>query len=835
MNGTQTLARDAEFAALPGLTEAEARRRFAAGEGNGRKASAGRSYASILWEAFAVPINFVLFAVSAALVLLDLPIDAALTALPVLGNILVSAALEISAKIRLDRLRILSAPTANVVRDGGLRSIDPGRLVRGDVLAVGRGDQIVLDGELVDGQIEVDESLLTGESDAVVHQTGDEVLSGSVCVSGSGLMRVTRVGLESYANQLTAQAQSMHAERTPLQRAVERLIATTTAAVVIVSAVVAAATRFGTGQTSADVVEAAAVLVALVPQGLAIMITVTYATAALRISRAGALVQRINSVESISRVNTLVLDKTGTITSPLFEPREVLPIGLDEPSRVPLVEAVIRPLARGDRIGGALREWAATGGRAPGPDAAAATTTAVRESVPFSSARRWSGVITATGDCLVLGAPEVVLASPVDRTLAATLERWTNEGLRVVVLARAHSPLLHNTTSGAPELPADLSPIAAFAFAEEIRPDAAATLHAFETAGVAVKVVSGDNPRTVAAIARAAGLHGADLEPVNGPDAAALEDEALGEVVGRSTVVGRVEPALKARIVRSLRARGRYVAMVGDGVNDILARQSAQLGVAMESGSSASRAVADIVLLGDRFAVLPKAVTEGRKILDGMLASSSLLLTRTFYMLLIVLGAAMAGLDFPFTPRNNSLLALVTVGIPGMVVVLWARPIQSPSDFVRATLRFSVPAAVAVTVVALPVYGYYVEHGSSLAVARSALITITTFCGTLLIPILAPSRLAEAGRGHFLAGLDWRPTLLAASMLVLFGVLMALPLARWFYEVEPIPAGDAVLLGVIAMVWGLLVFAARRCGLPGRLEAIVRIERGPLSRFPRTL
>jgi cation-transporting ATPase E len=813
--------------AVEGLSETEAVRRYDAGEGNRLEAKAGRSYAAIVWQATFVPINLVLFAVSGALVVLGLPIDAGLTALPVVGNIVVSAAMEASAKWRLDRLRILSTPKATVVRDGIERSIDPSRLVRGDVLAIKRGDQVVLDGELVDGEIEVDESLLTGESDPVVRRQDDALLSGSVCVSGSGLIRVTRVGLESYANQLTAQAQSMRAERTPLQRGVDRLIAVTTILVVLVSLVVAVSSRFGAGLSTAEIAQAAAVLVALVPQGLAIMVTVTYATAAFRISRAGALVQRINSVESMSRVDTLVLDKTGTITAPHFELREVLPVEIDQAALTPLVEVVATQMPPGDRIGDALRKWT-SGLREPEPPPSASSSSdaepsaALYDAVPFSSARRWSGVVeAATRQTLVIGAPEIVLSPGAEPSLTEKVEDWTRGGLRVVVLARGSAPLRDET--GQPLLPHQLSPVAVFGFAEEIRADAKATLQAFQAAGVAIKVVSGDNPRTVAHIAQEAGLEGAEAAAANGPDLAAMEDRALSESVERSIVVGRVEPALKARIVQALRARGRYVGMIGDGVNDILGLKSAQLGIAMESGSGASRAVADIVLLDDRFAVLPKAVAEGRKIVDGMLGSSALLLARTFYMLLIVLGAAIGGLAFPFTPRNNSLLALVTVGLPGMVVIAWARPVQSPPDFVRTTLRFSVPAAIAVTVVALPVYAYYLAHTGSVVIAQSALITITTLCGTLLIPILAPSnRSGVAGRAR-LRDLDWRPTVLAATMAVLFGALMALPLARWFYEVEPIPVADVARLGLMAIVWALVVFLARRSGFVDRLDARVAV------------
>ena len=631
---------------MQGLSESEAARRYKAGDGNNGRPRAGRSYAAIIWQATFVPVNLVLFAVSAVLVVLGLPIDAALTAGPVAMNIAVSATMEASAKWRLDRLRILTAHKTTVIREGRERPIDPASLVRGDLIVVSRGDEIVLDGELVEGEVEVDESLLTGEGDPLVRRERQALLSGSVCVSGRGVMRVTRVGLESYANQLTAQAQSMRTERTPLQRGVDRLIAMIAVLVVVDSLAVALSSSFGAGQSTVEIAQAAAVLVALVPQGLAILITLTYATAALRISRAGALVQRVNSVESMSRVDTLVLDKTGTLTAPHFELREILPIGVDRATLVRLVEAVAGSMPQGDHVGDALRQWVAS---ADPPAAGAANgelgparPTVLQDAVPFSSSRRWSGIVEAdTNEAVVIGAPEAVLSPSAQPGLTETVERWTNSGLRVVVLTRGGATSLRDA-SGQPALPPALSPVAAFGFAEEIRPDAAETLRAFQSAGVAVKVVSGDNPRTVAHVAQDVGLEGADRAAVNGPDLAGVEESTLGPLVERATVVGRVEPSLKARIVRALRAQGRYVGVVGDGVNDILALKSANLGVAMESGSSATRAVADLVLLGDRFAVLPQVVAEGRRIINGMLGSAALLLTRTFYMLLIVLGAAIA-------------------------------------------------------------------------------------------------------------------------------------------------------------------------------------------------
>lgn len=373
------------------------------------------------------------------------------------------------------------------------------------------------------------------------------------------------------------------------------------------------------------------------------------------------------------------------------------------------------------------------------------------------------------------------------------------EGRHVLVLAATDHGSLYGA-DGEPALPADRTPVALLGFAEQLRSDAKATLTALSGQGVALHVVSGDAPQTAAAAAEAAGLRGAVSHQAVGGELDQLDDEALAGRLEDLSVVGRVQPAMKARIVRVLRARGRYVGMIGDGVNDIPAIKAANVGVAMGSGTSAARAVADIVLLNDAFAVLPQAIAEGRRIVDGMVASASLLLTRTLYMLLIVVVASLAGLDFPFSPRNNSLLAFVTVGVPSLVILRWARPVAAPASVVRTVLGFAVPAAVAVAAVALPVYAAYLAWTGSLELARSALVTITVDCGTLLIVLLADP--ARSG--------DRRPALLALAMVALYGLISALPLARWFFQIEPLPIADVATLAVVAAAWSLAVAILRK-------------------------
>ncbi|HYL40945.1 MAG TPA: HAD-IC family P-type ATPase, partial [Candidatus Binatus sp.] len=484
----------------------------------------GRSYAAILLEAAVTPLNLVLFSVGAALVALGLTIDAAVTAIPVILNIAVQAGLEASAKHRLDQLRILFAPGALVLRAGREERVDVGMLEIGDVIVLGRGDQVVLDGAVVDGEIEIDESLLTGESDPAVRRAGDALLSGSVCVSGRATMRVTRAGDDSYASRLTLQARQDRAERTPLQHDIDRLIALAAGLVVAVSVAVVIAAGGRPPETS-GAVQAAAVLVALVPQGLAIMITVSYAMGAVRISRAGALVQRINAVEAMSRVDTLVLDKTGTITSPRFEVRDVAWASPPDAAAWRLVRAIVASQPADDRVGGAIGRWLAAQEPAT-TDATEARSLTVSDVVAFSSVRRWSGIVVTESDGQIaqvglLGAPEVLLVSDRDRQLAAVADRWMDRGDRIVVVSRADADSIFGADRE-PRLPQGHVPLLVLAFAEALRDDAASTLRAIEDAGIAIRIVSGDAPRSASAVAAAVGLAGADRPAARGPALDAL-------------------------------------------------------------------------------------------------------------------------------------------------------------------------------------------------------------------------------------------------------------------------------------------------------------------------
>jgi cation-transporting ATPase E len=778
---------------LPGLTESEATRRRAAGEGNLAQPSAGRTYAGIVLENAFSPVNTFLFATCLVLVWLGLPIDAAVTSIPVALNVLASVVLEGRAKRQLDRLAIITRPTATVRRDAREHQVPPTELVRGDLVVVSRGDQIVLDGEIVAGRLELDESLLTGESEPIGRGPGEAVLSGGACLGGRAIYRVTRVGRASYANQLVERAREARSERTPLQRDVGRLVGAS-AVLVLLASVGVAIDYWGAGRlASREAVQAAAVLVAIVPQGLVIISTLTYAVGAVSISRAGALVQRVNAVESMSRADTLVLDKTGTLTSPRLELTRCEALDGDDHARAALTSVAAEP-AFTDRTTAAIRAWlessgsAAPNGRAP-----------AERVVPFASDRRWSGIGWGDSDAVILGAPDV-LAARLDGVpgLVDRAEAWADEGLRVLLLARGSAG--EGLRDGPdPALPDRLTAVALLAFAEELRPDAKSTLASLADAGLRMKVASGDHRRTVAAIAARVGLDASAA--VDGAQLAALDDAALARESEARSIFGRVEPALKARLIRALRRSGHYVAMVGDGVNDIIALKEANIGLVMQNGSPAARAASDVVLLGDSFAVIPRAVVAGQRIVEGMRLVTCLLFSRTVSALVIVLGAPLLALEFPFTPRTNSILALLTVGIPTLALAAWAPSGRSRAPLVPSALRFSVPAGVALAAVALPVYWVYATGTGDTGIARSALATVGIFCGILLIPFLSPPGAPPAR--------DLRPTALAGVMVVAFAVVQLVPGLRAVFELEALSAVDVLSLAAVALAWAWVLFRLR--------------------------
>jgi cation-transporting ATPase E len=805
--GTVGTVGTAGTAALPdGLCEAEVEARRARGESNAFHSPTSRTYVQILrYHAFSF-INTVLFAIGIALVALGRIDDAVLTAGMVVLNVVLGVGQEGRAKHRLDQIALLTRPKATVIREAKVCSVDPGEIVLGDILQVLPGDQIVVDGQVVDGRMEVDESLLTGESERVARCSGERVYSGSFCTAGRARYVATVVGASSFANQMTASARSFRQVKTPLQKDVDFIVRLLVVLATVLGILIALSFVY-TFVPLVERVQIAAVLAALVPQGLFVMITVTYAVAALRMAGKGALIQQINAIESLSNVDVLCLDKTGTLTTNALKLEKVKSLGASSEELVRQLGDYVASSSESNRTAEAIG------------DACAGRARTIREEVAFSSAHKWSALAFDDHDpqgVYVLGAPEILQGALKPgtelRSLSAWTAKWAERGLRVLLFAHAPRASSLYDSMGEAQLPRGLVPLGLLSLRDELRPEAESALRDFASAGVQIKIISGDNPDTVASLARQAGLHGAygthgahgahgGAALVSGLDLATMNEEQFADAAVRGVVFGRITPAQKERLVRVLRSKGHYVAMIGDGVNDVLSLKQAQLAIAMQSGSQAARAVADIVLLDDSFALLPKAVLEGQRVVRGMQDVMRMVLTHTLFVGLLIIACAIVDVAFPTTPKLRSLLTILTVGIPTLAIAGWAKPGPLPTNMVSSVLRFVLPAGFTITGVGLTVYLCYLLFTQDVDLARTGLTTAVLLCGLLLIPFVQPPTPAWAG-GDELSG-DWRPTILAVALLAIYVVVLLTPPLRQFFALTQLPPGDVLLVGGVVAVWGI--------------------------------
>jgi cation-transporting ATPase E len=830
-------------------TEAEARRRR--GEANVADRGTSRTYTRILRTNVFSFYNSILFTIGAALLALGRTNDAVVSVGLGLVNAGISAVQEIRAKRQLDRLQLLARAVVHVVRDGRSVETTPEGVVRGDVVVVRPGDQIVVDGPLLDGgRIEVDESLLTGEADPLVKKPGDDVLSGSFCVGGDGYQLARDVGPHSYANRLTADARRESTDVTPLQRRIHFVVRLVMVLVGLMSVAILLQAALE-GFSLLRIVQTSAVLSGLVPYGLFLLIAVAYTVGAVKSAGRGALVQRVNAVESVSNVDVVCTDKTGTLTTGRLTLADVSPLGDADPDAV---RTALGSMARS----AALPNLTTTALAAALPG----EPWVVRDEIPFSSSLRWSALRTDDG-VWVLGAPEALAPRLAGGSLADGGTAWTSRGLRVLVLARAADPYAPlRGGNGRPELP-PLEPLAVVALADELRPQVEETVARLAREGVALKVLSGDDPGTVAALARQAGIDGG--EPVAGSTLDALSDAELDEVVAAGTVFGRIAPEQKERIVTSLRRQGHYVAMIGDGVNDARALKQAQVGVAMRSGSAVTRDVADIILTDDSFAALLPAQQEGRRIINGIATSMQVFLARVATQGLVILTVTMLGLGFPYSPTQVG-LTLLTVGVPTLFLTAWARPTPPDPALLSSLARFVVPAALVTAGCGVAVYtllytkvsqgfsnvdsvpaGVVAEFESYTGLssgdtgftaaaatigAQTGLSTFVSFAAFGLILFLEPPSTFFASWTR--PSPDRRPAILVAGLVVaLVAVLFTPALSDYFGLTGPAPPVFQTVLPAL-VVWFVALSAAYRFDLLDRILGLDLLPRPASAAPPRT-
>jgi len=802
MNKTQTT--------IPGLTSQQVLERRARGLGHHAPTHTSRSYAQIFRENVFTFINNVLFLLGFVLVLLDKVSDAVLTVGIILVNVFVSVIQELRAKLTLDRIALLNRPTATVVRDGEEQTIDPDDIVVGDTLLVRAGDQIVVDGSVIEGIMEADESLLTGESDLIDKKPGEQVYSGSFCVSGSAYYEAQKVGEQSLANQITTGARAFRRVLTPLQNQIYLVLRVLLLVAVYLELLMAIRSMLDKVPL-VESVKMSVVIIGLVPNGLFLAISVAYAMGAVRIARKGALIQQANAVESLSNVDVLCLDKTGTLTTNRMCFEAIYPLIIAESEFKQRLGDFAASLSSSNPTSAAIA-MALSGDKLP-----------VAAEVPFSSARKWSALaldVPKWRGSYVLGSPEVLQpaltdaadpSSPLGRTLAAQVQIWAEKGLRVLLLAQRPDSLTLHNKSGQPVLPKGLIPLGLVCLSDQLRPEARQTLEAFQQAGVKLKIISGDNPVTVAALAKQAGLS-KDARLISGLDLAKIDSAQFSAAAEACTVFGRITPQQKEQLIQALRARGHYVAMIGDGVNDVLSLKQANLGIAMQSGSQAARGVADIILMKDSFAALPHAVQEGQRIIVGMQDILKLFLTRVMYVTLLILSVGSIR-GFPFEPKNISILTFLTVGIPTIFLAAWARPaVVRRVNLTRRLMHFILPAGLTVSLFGLGVFLFHFiptyQSSSNLEIAalgvpQTATTSFTILCGLMLIIFVEPPVKYLAG-GDRLSG-DWRPTILAIFSMVLYITVLLSPWLRRFFELEPLSWWDCALIGGSAVIWALLL------------------------------
>lgn len=770
-----------------GLRAADVADRQALGLVNVQDSTTSRTVLEIVKANLLTRFNAIVSVLSVVILVFGHPIDA-LFGLVMVANIIIGVGQELRAKRTLDALQILIAPSVTARRDGVDIQVAVGDLVVDEVLHLAAGDQVPVDGTILRSEgLEVDESALTGESRPLAKNEGDDVRSGSVAVAGSAVIVATRVGADAWARRIASEAKEFVLTRSELRAGVDRILWTISWLLPPLAGLLFWSQLRGDAQMADGMVAATAGVVALVPQGLVLLVSMAMAVAVVGLARRSVVVQELHAVEGLARADVICLDKTGTLTTGRTRLEAIEPIGGIE--RAELLDG-LSALAHSEVTPTAAFQVIVTGlGASPGWSPTAA--------VPFSSDRKWSGASFLGAGTWVLGAPEVLLdrirsglgVGEADTT--EEIRRWVGglatEARRVLLVATAQGSLDLDNVDGFPLLPSSLRPVGLIVLAEELRPDAAETMRYFIEQGVSVKVISGDNVETVGAVARELGIPGAehllDLR---------LVEKITPAMVEEAVIFGRVQPEQKRDLVAALQAAGHTVAMTGDGVNDIPALKKADIGIAMDTATSATKAVSQLILLNGRFDLLPSVVAEGRRVVANMERVSSLFVTKTVYAAVFALAVGLGRFDFPFLPRHLTLIDSLTIGIPAFVLSFRGASEPCRTGYLTRVLRFAIPAGLAASGITLATYGLArrwldtsLEEGRTLAT-----LALASMGFWILYRLVRP--------------LDRMEIVLLIGLLASFGLVVATPLTSSFYALE-LPPTSVVQMSIGGLVLGAVL------------------------------
>jgi magnesium-transporting ATPase (P-type) len=802
-----------------GLSSAEAAQRLAR-LGEPEQANS-RSVASIVMANVLTLFNAIIGGFFILILSLGLWADA-IFGLIAIVNSAIGIRQELKAKETLDRLALLVAPRAKAIRDGRVVELTADEVVPGDLVRVEPGDQLVADGALVDTRgLTVDESLLTGESDGIQKRVGDRMLSGAFAISGSGHYELDAVREDSYAAKIAGEAREFRHAPSPLQVEVNTVLKATTIALIPIALIVLIGFTIHDKAFREAAQEATAGLVTLIPEGLVLLMSVTLAVAAVRLARQNTLVQQMAATEALAAVDTICVDKTGTLTDGTLK---LVTVEAADPAGPAAAERALATFAAS--AGERNRTLETIAERYPAhPEQPTAE-------VPFSSQWKWSG-LTFNGSSYVIGAPDVLARAGALRLpegLQRALAEHTAAGRRVIAFGEARGGLPSDPAS---EPPPPLEPRALVVLEETLRPDAAETVAYMREQQVDLKLISGDARETVTAVAHAVGVDD-DANVIEGADLP-TDKGGLAQAALRNTVFCRITPEQKKALVAALAERGRFTAMIGDGVNDVPALKQARLAVAMGSGSQITKGVSDIVLLRDQFSMLPRAVTEGRRIARNIHRLGRLYLTKSVYAGFLILLAAIFNFTFPFLPRQLTVAALLTIGIPSFVLAL--APSEGPlyrGRLLRALAAFAFPAGIAMGIASLLSF-FLVDSvfGGTLDEGRTAATTTLIVLGLCFIVLLerGPGREHITVQSYMLA--------LVAGLGAIFAGIIAIDPVRDFFDLQVLSGGQwfvallcvAAGLGIAGAAWQLPY--VQRLELPAGAE--LEADEGPEpTHTPRT-
>jgi cation-transporting ATPase E len=770
-----------EVAPASGLTAADVAQRVAEGKTNDVPTRAARSVSEIVRANVFTRINAIL-GVLFVIVLATGSLINGLFGLLIIANSAIGIIQELRAKQTLDKLAVVGQARPLVRRDGATRELLPSEVVLDDVIELGPGDQIVVDGAVLEqSNLEVDESLLTGEADPIDKDAGDHVMSGSFVVAGSGAYRATRVGRDAYAAKLSEEASKFTLVKSELRTGINTILRFITYLLIPAGLLIIYSQLFTTGADWREsVLRTVGALVPMVPEGLVLLTSIAFAVGVVRLGRRQCLVQELPAIEGLARVDVVCADKTGTLTENGMRVADTKPLSEAD------VTNVLASLATDDsRPNASIQAIAEVYDEPPGW-----TATAV---APFKSATKWSGVSYGDHGNWVIGAPDVLLdpSSPV----AEQAEAIGAQGLRVLLLASSDLPVDDS------KAPGRVTPVALVILEQRIRPDAHDTLNYFASQNVSIKVISGDNAVSVGAVASMLGIKGQTLDARKLPP----DPTELADTMESYATFGRVRPDQKRAMVHALQSRDHTVAMTGDGVNDVLALKDADIGVAMGAGSPASRAVAQIVLLDNKFATLPHVVAEGRRVIGNIERVSNLFLTKTVYSVLLAVLVGLAGiwskvfntnpLPFPFQPIHVTITAWFTIGVPAFILSLAPNNERAKPNFVRRVMTAALPSGL---IVGIATFVCYVLAYKGQQASAAQQIQAST-CALITMLLAAVWVLAVVARPYTW----WRVVLVATSGLA-YVVIFSIPLAREKFMLDP----SNVALTTAALAIGLLAATA---------------------------